>query len=84
MPRLHKRFDNTLLAKIRNAVYYGGANDEIAQRLEINRKTWYNWRQNLDVQRAIKEGENKREKMMLKKIGFTIVATSEIKNTQEK
>lgn len=84
MPRLHKRFDKALLAKIRNAVYYGGTNDEIAQRLKIDRKTWYNWRQNLDVQRAIKEGENKREKMMLKKIGFTIVAISEIKNNQEK
>jgi transposase-like protein len=84
MPRLHKKFDNALLTQIRSAVYYGGANYEIAQRLGVDRKTWYNWRQNLDVQRAIKEGENKREKMMLKKIGFTIVAISETENNQEK
>jgi 16S rRNA U516 pseudouridylate synthase RsuA-like enzyme len=84
MPRLHKRFDNALLMQIRNAVYYGGANYEIAERIGVDRKTWYHWRKNENVRRAIKEGINKRKKMMLKKIGFTIVAISEIENNQEK
>lgn len=70
MPRLHKKFDNALLTKIRNAVYFGGANFEIAQRLKIDRKTWYNWRQNEAVQKAIKQGSAKRWKRDIQQMGW--------------
>lgn len=84
MPRLKKKFDKTLLNTIRCAAYHGGKQYQLAERIGIDVKTWSTWRKNADVQRAIKEGENKRKKMMLKKIGFTIVAISEIENNQEK
>jgi len=70
MPRLHKKFDNALLTKIRNAVYYGGANYEIAERLKIDRKTWYNWRKNEAVQKAIKQGSAKRWKRDIQQMGW--------------
>ena len=70
MPRLKKRFDNALLTKIRNAVYFGGSNYEIAERLKIDRKTWYNWRQNESVKKAIEQGSAKRWKRNIKQIGW--------------
>ena len=70
MPRLKKRFDNALLTKIRNAVYFGGSNYEIAERLKIDRKTWYNWRQNESVKKAIQQGSAKRWKRNIKQIGW--------------
>ena len=70
MPRLKKRFDNALLTKIRNAVYFGGSNYEIAERLKIDRKTWYNWRQNESVKKAIQQGSAKRWKRDIKRMGW--------------
>lgn len=70
MSRLHKKFDNALLTQIRNAVYFGGANYEIADRLKIDRKTWYNWRQNEAVKKAIKQGSAKRWKRNIKQMGW--------------
>lgn len=70
MARLKKRFDNPLLTQIRNAVYYGGANYEIADRLGVDRKTWYNWRQNEAVQKAIKQGSAKRWKRNIQQMGW--------------
>lgn len=70
MPRLRKKFDNALLTQIRNAVYFGGANFEIADRLGVDRKTWYNWRQNEAVQKAIKQGSAKRWKRDIKQMGW--------------
>lgn len=70
MARLKKRFDNALLTKIRNAVYYGGANYEIAQRLGVDRKTWYNWRQNESVKKAVKQGSAKRWKRDIQQMGW--------------
>lgn len=70
MARLFKRFDNRLLTQIRNAVYFGGANYEIAARLKIDRKTWYHWRQNEAVQRAIGQGQKKRWKRNLQLEGW--------------
>ena len=70
MSRLHKKFDNALLTQIRNAVYFGGANYEIAERLKIDRKTWYNWRQNEAVKKAIKQGSAKRWKRDIKQMGW--------------
>lgn len=70
MPRHKKRFDNALLTKIRNAVYFGGANYEIAQRLGVDRKTWYNWRQNDAVKKAIKQGSAKRWKRNIQQMGW--------------
>ncbi len=69
MPRLHKKFDNALLTQIRNAVYFGGANYEIADRLGVDRKTWYNWRQNDAVKKAIKQGSAKRWKRNIQQMG---------------
>ena len=70
MARLKKRFDNALLTKIRNAVYFGGSNYEIAQRLGVDRKTWYNWRQNEAVKKAIKQGSAKRWKRNIQQMGW--------------
>jgi len=70
MSRLKKRFDNELLTQIRSAVYFGGANYEIAQRLKIDRKTWYNWRQNDTVKKAINQGSAKRWKHNIKSMGW--------------
>ena len=70
MSRLHKKFDNALLTKIRNAVYFGGANYEIADRLGVDRKTWYNWRQNEAVKKAIQQGSAKRWKRDIKQMGW--------------
>jgi hypothetical protein len=70
MARLKKRFDNALLTKIRNAVYYGGANYEIAERLGVDRKTWYNWRQNESVKKAIEQGQKKRWKRNIQQMGW--------------
>jgi hypothetical protein len=71
MSRLKKRFDNRLLTQIRSAVYFGGANYEIAQRLGVDRKTWYNWRQNDAVKKAIKQGSAKRWKRNIQSMGWT-------------
>jgi hypothetical protein len=70
VPRLRKKFDNALLTQIRNAVYFGGANYEIAQRLKIDRKTWYNWRQNESVKKAIQQGQQKRWKRNIQQMGW--------------
>jgi hypothetical protein len=70
MSRLKKRFDNRLLTQIRCAVYFGGANYEIAQRLKIDRKTWYNWRKNDAVKKAIKQGSAKRWKRSIQQMGW--------------
>jgi hypothetical protein len=70
MSRLKKRFDNALLTQIRIAVYFGGANYEIAQRLGVDRKTWYNWRQNDAVKKAIKQGSAKRWKRNIQSMGW--------------
>lgn len=70
MSRQKKRFDNRLLTQIRCAVYFGGANYEIAQRLKIDRKTWYNWRQNDAVKKAIKQGSAKRWKRNIQQMGW--------------
>lgn len=70
MSRLKKRFDNALLTQIRCAVYFGGANYEIAQRLGVDRKTWYNWRKNEAVKKAIKQGSAKRWKRSIQQMGW--------------
>ena len=70
MPRLRKKFDNALLTQIRNAVYFGGANYEIAERLGVDRKTWYHWRKNDAVKKAIKQGSAKRWKRNIQQMGW--------------
>lgn len=64
-------FTRELLIKISyEAGYYGGWDYEIAQRLEISIRTWNRWKRMPEVQKAIQDGNKRRENMTLKQIGI--------------